>query len=115
MRHVIDTAPPAEEQAVVVNIRLSNERHGTEHEQARLSMLVQAVKSILDAQPGSELGACQVTKGFGVLYCYGPDASRLYEMLEPILTDYDPGPGSFAIVRHGGATDTAARRDRIDF
>lgn len=114
MRHVIDKAPPAEEQAVVVNIRLSNERQGTEHEQARLSMLAQAVKATLDAHPGCELGACQVTRGFGVLYCYGPDASLVYEVLEPLLVDYRPGPGSFAIVRHGGATDTTAPRDRID-
>lgn len=110
----IQTAPRADEHAVVVNIKLSDERSGSDGEQARLSMLVAAVAATLEAAEEYELGACQVKQGFGVLYCYGPDAATLYSLIEPLLTDFCPPSGSFAIVRHGGATDKLAARDRID-
>jgi hypothetical protein len=110
---VVRAVPQADEHAVVVNIRLADGA-GSDPEQARLSMLATAVGATLEAAEGCELGACQVKQGFGVLYCYGPNAARLFDLIEPILREYRPPEGSFAIVRHGGATDTQAPRDRIE-
>jgi len=114
-RMAIQVARPAEEQAVIVNLRLSDERMGTHGEQARLSMLASAVSATLESTHEYELGACQMAKGFGILYCYGPDAAYLFDLIEPLIREFCPRRDSFAIVRRGGATDKTADRDRIDF
>ena len=48
-----------------------------------------------------------------VLYMYGPDADRLFEIIEPILKSVPLASGGYAIKRYGEAHDSRAREVRV--
>jgi hypothetical protein len=57
---------------------------------------------------GDEFGAGEV-----VLYAYGPDAGRLFAVMEADLLAFSARP-AHAVLRYGEASDPAAIEQRID-
>ena len=46
---------------------------------------------------GNETGPMETT-----IYTYGPDADRLYEIIEPVLVTYPLCENARVVIRHGG-------------
>jgi hypothetical protein len=57
---------------------------------------------------GNEFGGGEV-----VLYAYGPDAARLFDVMAEELRSFPARP-AYAILRFGDLSDPAAVRHRID-
>ena len=49
-----------------------------------------------------------------VLYAYGPDADALWDVMKPLLGEFEASQGSFVLKRYGEATDATAREVRLD-
>ena len=103
---------PVMEHAVVVSLRLANQ--GTHAERRRVEGLVSEIEAALSAVRGGEFGGTDSRGGYCMLYCYGDDAAEIYAVVEPVLQDFGPESGSWAIKRFGSATDLLAPRERVD-
>lgn len=89
-------AAPAQE-AVVVNLKLSDSEFGTSGETFALYPVEDAfgrAVGSLGAVDGHKIGG-----GYFVIYIYGESADRMYEAIEPILNGLDARTGSFVIKR----------------
>jgi hypothetical protein len=62
----------------------------------------------IDAAGVGEFDGNEIGPDDAVLYMYGPDADRLWEVVEPVLRSASLGPGSYAVTRYGepGASET---------
>ncbi|SNT66234.1 hypothetical protein SAMN05421812_13515 [Asanoa hainanensis] len=69
-------------------------------------------KAITDAGVG-EFDGNELGGGEAVLFAYGPDATKLFAVMEPELRAFSPRP-AYAILRFGAADDAAAVEKRID-
>ena len=54
-------------------------------------------------------------KGESILYMYGPDADKLFDVIQPLLQRSPLTKGGYAIKRYGEAEDEDAREVRVDF
>lgn len=65
------------------------------------------IEAIDEAGVG-EFDGNEVGPDGAVLYMYGPDADRLWEVIEPVLRSASLGSGSYAVKRYGepGASET---------
>jgi len=76
--------------------------------------LSRQIEVLLASVRGGECGGTDTGRGYCVLYCYGDDADEVFEAIEPILYQFGPEPGSWAIKRYGSATDRSVPRERVD-
>lgn len=65
---------------------------------------------ILERQVGVYDGD-EYGKGEGSLYMYGPNADELFDVIRPLLVDWEPLKGGYAIKRYGARE----RSERIEF
>lgn len=103
---------PVMEHAVVVSLRLGSASSDSDGQ--RLQQLAGRCQLALQRVDGGEFGGLDIRAGYCLLYCYGADAGDVYSAIEPLVADYGPEPGSWAIKRFGAATDLAAPRERVD-
>lgn len=101
------------EHAVIVTYSLSGGTFGEPHERdsvrALQKRLTTAIKSAgVGEFDGNEFGGDAV-----VLFAYGPDASRLFAVMEPELRAFSARP-AHVVLRYGEADDPTAIEYRID-
>jgi hypothetical protein len=101
------------QQAVIVHYRLSDDEYGLTEEREAVFRLEDRLESLIDGHQvgqfdGNEFGAGEV-----VLYCYGPDADRLFDAIEQELRSFAARP-AYATLRYGDAADLSAKERRID-
>lgn len=70
--------------------------------------------SVIDARGHGEFDGNEFGEGEAVLYCYGPDAGRLFAGIEAELRAFPARP-AYAQHRYGDVSDPDAREQRIDF
>ena len=97
------------EQAVIAHIRMTKNQFGSQSEQAAIASLADTLARAIDESQvgefdGEEFGDCRC-----VLYMYGPNADRLFEVVEPFLKAAPLARGGFAIKRYGEASDATAK------
>ena len=96
---------------IAVYLKLSNDNYGTDTERDSIrkftDMLDEAIREsgqgIFD---GDEFG-----EGEASLYMYGPNADKLFEVVEPLLRNWKSLKGGYAIKRYG----TSLEKERIEF
>lgn len=103
------TAP---EHAVILHYALSDDRHGTFEERELIFALEDRLMSIIDSGQLGELDGNEFGEGEAVIYCYGPDAGRLFAGIEAAARAFPARP-AFAYLRFGAVSDPTAAEQRI--
>ena len=101
------------EHAVIVHYSLSDEEHGTVEEREAIFALEDRLESLIESQGLGEFDGNEFGGGEAVLYCYGPDARRMFAGIESELRAFPARP-AYAQLRLGDVSDPDAREERID-
>lgn len=104
---------PKAEHAVTVHYSLSDDEHGAVAEREAIFELEDRLVSAIEAQALGEFEGNEFGGGEAVLYCYGPDAGRLFAGIEAELRAFPARP-AYAQLRYGEVSDPEAREQRID-
>ena len=97
------------EQAVIVHLPFDEENSSLDDIYKLEEMLEKAIENA----EVSEFDGDEVGEGECVLYMYGPDADRLFEVAQKILTSSGLAGGGHVIKRYGEADDPKAKEVRI--
>lgn len=101
------------DQAVIVHFSLSGDEHGTVEERESIFALEDRLSAIIEAQGLGEHDGNEFGGGEATIYCYGPDAGKLFAAIESEVRSFPVRPG-FAYLRHGDVSDPDAREERIE-
>jgi hypothetical protein len=101
------------EQAVIVHLTLSGDGFGSESDRNRVFELEDALIAAVEYAGVGEYDGNEFGAGEAVFYAYGPDADSLFEVMEPVITEFGPGAGSYAVKRYGDADDASAQEHRV--
>jgi|ERR1039458_6983564 hypothetical protein len=99
-----------EEEALIVYIRLSDEKSGKPDEREKLFKLEDQLLSAIEKSGAGQYDGNEIGEGFFTLYMYGPSAARLWEAASPIVKASRAPSGSYVIKRYGRP---GAKQDRI--
>ena len=92
---------PGREQAVIISMRLSNDRFGTPAEGKSLAKLEAEIEESLSDGALGEWDRHETGHGYHKIFMYGPCAERLSERLLPVVLQYEALPGSYMVKRFG--------------
>ncbi|WP_202353919.1 hypothetical protein [Mesorhizobium sp. 113-3-3] len=101
------------EQAVIVYLRLNDGQFGTLREHEPVRALEERLEQAVGSASVGEFDGDLFGEGECVLYMYGPDAERLFAVIEPILKSSHVAAGGYAIKRFGEAADPSAKEIRV--
>lgn len=101
------------EQAVIAHLSLKDDPFGSEREREIIIELAEMLHRAIDEQGVGEFDGEEFGGGRCVLYMYGPDADRLFGVVEPILKSVPLSHGGFAIKRYGDAADLDALESKV--
>lgn len=104
-------APPVD-QAVVIHYALSDAAFGTSEEREAVYALESRLESIIDSLGSGEVDGHEFGGGEAVVYCYGPDADRLFAAIEQEVRAFPMRP-AFVHLRYGAVDDPDAQEDRV--
>lgn len=102
------------EHAVILRYQLSDEGYGTATERESILALEDRLSTLIESQGLGEHDGHEFGAGEAVIYCYGPDAARLFEAMEAEARAFPARP-AHAYLRFGDVADAAAREERIEF
>jgi hypothetical protein len=101
------------EQAVIVNLRLSDQSFGSPAERDAIHALSDRLEmAIAEAQVG-EFDGDEFGEGKCLLYMYGPDAQKLFGVVEPVLRSSPMVKGGWVIKRFGRADQPNVTVERV--
>jgi hypothetical protein len=89
------------EQAVLLKIKLSNLTEGNSKDRNDIFSLEQELEHSIEADALGELDGDDFGEGFCTVYIYGMDADALFELIKPILRNFNFIKGSYIIKRYG--------------
>lgn len=101
------------EHAVILHYALSDEDHGTVEEREAIFALEHRLSELIESQRLGEHDGNEFGGGEATIYCYGPDAQRLFEAIESDVRAFPARP-AFAMLRFGEASDPHAPTQRVD-
>ena len=104
---------PEPEHAVMIHFSLSGNEHGTVAEREAIFELENAIESIIETQALGEFDGNEFGGGEAVVYCYGPDAGRLFAGIEETVRAFPARP-AHVLLRFGDVNDENAVEQRID-
>jgi hypothetical protein len=102
------------ERAVIAHLSLTEGPFGSEHECEAVADLAGLLHRAIDDHGVGEFDGQESSEGRCVFYMYGPDADRLFGVVEPILKAAPLARGGIAIKRYGDAKDPNAVEARVD-
>jgi hypothetical protein len=101
------------EQAVIVHLRLRDDLFGSPDERTAIEALEDQIELAIDEASAGEFDGNEFGGGECVLFMYGPDADRLYGVIEPLLKAAPAATGGYALKRYGEADDATAPEVRV--
>jgi hypothetical protein len=104
------TAVAAEEQAVIVKLKLASGPKGKEDELNRIAKLEDELAHAIEKSSSGDLDGDEFGDGFCTIYLYGPSAERLFASVQPMLKGFRAAIGSYVIKRYG---KPGSKQDRI--
>lgn len=102
------------EHAVIAHLPLLEDPFGSERERGIIADLAGELQHAIDMRNVGEFDGEEFGGGRCVLYMYGPNADRLFAVVEPILKATPLAQGGFAIKRYGEAKDAIAAEVRVN-
>jgi len=100
----------AEEQAVVVTIKLNSGDMGSADERQRITALEDQLADAIKRSSIGEFDGDEYGGGVCTVYMYGASAERLFAAVLPVLKKFRAPKGSYVVKRYG---KPGARQDRI--
>ena len=101
------------EHAVIVHLRLDDNKFGTVQKRALLRGLQDELAEAIEEADAGEFDGDEFGQGECVVYMYGPDADLLYSTIESVLQRSSHAKGGLVVKRYGDASDPDAREMRI--
>jgi hypothetical protein len=95
------TTHAAEDQAVIVHLRLSSATFGSRAEVDQLFKLEEKVAAAVEGSLVGEHDGNEIGAGEFIIFCYGPNADRLFAVIEPILRASIHSKGARVVIRYG--------------
>jgi hypothetical protein len=102
-----------EQQALIVHLRLSDDAFGTDADHAAIWELEEQIEQAVEATSVGDLDGDEFGQGECVLFIYGPDADRLFSVVEPLLRSCPIASGGFAIKQYGDISDLDLETARV--
>ena len=102
--------PKASQQALIIHLKMSS-ANGADEERARLHELEDKVIQSIDRSGEGEYDGNEIGEGEYVLYLYGPDADRLWRIVQRHFQGSAIHRGSYARKRYG---EPGAREIRVE-
>ncbi|RWA67387.1 hypothetical protein [Mesorhizobium sp.] len=103
------------EQAVIVYLILRGGQFGAPHERQSVQVLEDRLQQVVSYAGVGEFDGDQFGEGKCTLYLYGPDAEKLFLVIEPVLRSAPVAAGGYAIKRLGAAVDLDAKEVRVSW
>lgn len=103
-------AVAAEEQAVILKLKLVSGPMGNEEERKRITELEDQLANTIKQSSSGDLDGDEYGGGFCTIYMYGPSAERLFNSVQRTLKGFPAASGSYAIKRYG---KPGSKQDRI--
>lgn len=91
----------ADEQAVIVNIRLTSGDMGNPEERKRIVALEEQLAAAIKESGAGDFDGDEFGNGFCTIYMYSPSADRLFTVVQPVLKKFHAPAGSYLIKRYG--------------
>ena len=101
----------ADEQAVIVNIRLTSGDMGNPEERKRIAALEQQLAAAITKARAGDFDGDEFGNGFCTIYMYSPSAARLFTVVQPVLKTFRAPTGSYLIKRYG---KPGAKQERVE-
>jgi len=101
------------EQAVRITYRLSGDGYGDPDERAAILDLKYRLIDAIEAAEAGEVDGTEFGAGKAEIFTYGPDARRLFAVMEPELRAF-PNRPALALLRFGEPDDPSAAEERIE-
>jgi hypothetical protein len=95
---------------IAVHFELSSEFGSTE-ERAMVHKFTDKLASLIDEHEVGVFDGDEFGNGHEALFMYGPDADKLFDVVYPSLSTWEPLKGGYAIKRYG----MQGREERIEF
>jgi len=105
-------APP--EHAVIAHLRLSKPKFGTMSDVEACQKLELALEEDIERADAGEMDGNEIGDGECVLFMYGPDADRLFNVTSRRLRASRLAKGGWVVKRYGAVDDDRAREVRIN-
>jgi len=99
-----------QEQAVIVWIRLADDDSGSTEEREHFFKVEDEVLRAVENSGAGEYDGNEIGEGFFKLYTYGPSAERLWDIIVPVLKQFQIPSGSYVVKRYGRP---GSKQDRI--
>jgi hypothetical protein len=100
----------ADEQAVIVNIKVGGEM-GNSEERKRIAALEEQLAAVIKESGAGDFDGDEFGKGVCTLYMYGPSADRLFSVVQPTLKKFRASSGSYVVKRYG---KPGAKQERVE-
>ena len=110
---VTPPVPAAPEHAVLLHYALSDDGYGAASEREAVFALEERVAAIIDTHGLGEHDGNELGGGEAVIYCYGPDAARLFAAIEAEARAFPARP-AHAVLRFGPPGDPTVRTERVE-
>jgi hypothetical protein len=101
----------ADEQAVIVKIRLTSGDMGNPEERKRIAGLEEQLAAAIKEAGEGDFDGDEFGNGFCTIYMYSPSADRLFTVVQPVLKKFQAPTGSYLIKRYG---KPGAKQDRVE-
>ena len=108
---VIRVVNASDEQAVIVNIRLTSGDMGNAEEHRRIAALEEQLAAAIKEAGAGEFDGDEFGNGFCRIYMYSPSADRLFTVVQPVLKEFHAPTGSYLIKRYG---KPGAKQERVE-
>ena len=100
-----------DEQAVIVNIRLTSGNMGNLEERKRIAALEEQLVAAIKESGAGDFDGDEFGNGFCTIYMYSPSADRLFTVVKPALNKFHAPAGSYVVKRYG---KPGAKQERVE-
>jgi hypothetical protein len=101
------------EQAVVVYLKLRNGEFGSTEEREAIAALEEELLQVIKDADAGEFDGNRFGRGECALFMYGPDADRLFGIIENLLKASAVASGGHAIKRYGENFESSSPDVRV--
>jgi hypothetical protein len=109
------TAKKLPEQAVLIHLKLSDQKFGTLDEMDAIHALSARLEQVIKGKHLGMFDGDEFGQGECTLYMYGPDADALFAAIEPLLRSSPLTKAGSATKRYGDAADPNAKELKVTF
>jgi hypothetical protein len=94
--------PANSQEAVLIHFNLGSTSNGDHLGFDDMVDLEDKLIAVIERHHVGELDGNEIGETDGIIFTYGPDANRLFTVVEPVLRGHPLGRGARVVVRKGG-------------